>query len=1138
LATPEAQAIVAARIIRANPSASDWIGSPPVPGRENAEELLAALGPVEAALAQQAHPMTRQTGGLMRGPAAGVRESLSYHHHAEHSILSHMQQGGLLSGLLKGIFGELGITLPEPSHGSMYGTLWEQLTGEQAPERKADGGHIKGVHWPGRDSVPMGVPPGTFIMNRHRSAQYRDILDQMLGAGFAAGGLIPIITEPGERVVPPGAAPAGLLHAMNQGQLMRRAAGGQTGVLQVIYNPPGTQEYYGEAAGYGRVGPGTGQPQYYNADWGGHHGHVHTSFETGPDGQPYGMPVGTNLPGGGKEHPEFASAGFPWVLQLGRQYGVYASTYPGHQEHGGKNHGLDWWPVGKADMSGLSYTPEERDKLRRFASAMVSAGSGQAGATWGSGYSSSATSYGGGYGSIRQRLKAILPPWLSRALGLQQGGQVPGMPAIVPSPSGMLGGNGPDDQVVPGDTQTGVTRVILVDRTRKQDPNLPRQPEPVGPYDPNAPGNAPPSWAEGARVQEGAPGAVKTPFGYFQYPTLENMLGMTREEALTFSEWLRKLSKATEAGATDQTAVDNALGDENAAIIRKNSAQAAYDAELAKVTAGLTGQARDIAIATALGDPSTKLARAQKELTEATDHETQTSKAVTKAKKTQGDNITDQNIADLQKPPWEDKAKGAATTPDQNAAAMGAGLIKGMAQELGFGDVFGKPPWEWGIWKLFAGGASYGLNLLNAIGEAGGAPGSMPSSFPSGTGPAPGGEGAPPAMPGGDQHMPSTTDQPDSAGVYTLPDGSKDTPDAQGGYAKPHGTAEQGWHYDAETKRYYPKDKGPKPPAGADGNQPAPNAPDDPWTKMLGPDEEWHVQDGKHYKYNKKTHQAIPGEVYDDNRQKIPGAGAPSGPGPGGPAPPAPPPQAPPRDTSAEGPPVGGAAIPGWIKSHPEWLQSHQKWAQANPQLIPPGMGGPGQPGGGPAPPPEPPVGLPPQQPGPVRSVGPPGDPRAIPRWSQTPEGQSWLRNNPDWARGHREQLAPGVADTIGLASYQQPVQGGDGSVQLVSAVSPMGGPGFSMDMLMHPARYAMREAMARGDIPGPPWAQSVTPAMAASQPPTNVPPGAQGGPQQANFVSLITNNNGVLQGKEDGSKFITGAQVQRSGWHPSMQNV
>jgi hypothetical protein len=161
------------------------------------------------------------------------------------------------------------------------------------------------------------------------------------------------------------------------------------------------------------------------------------------------------------------------------------------------------------------------------------------------------------------------------------------------------------------------------------------------------------------------------------------------------------------------------------------------------------------------------------------------------------------------------------------------------------------------------------------------------------------------------------------------------------------------------------------------------------------------------------------------------------------------------------------------------------------------------------------------------------------------PIDQVWVNEGGRW-----HQMSKGEADQKGLPYQLKPPagastsgysqqQGGDGQgVQLVSAVSPMGGPGFSMDMLMHPARYAMREAMARGEIPGPPWAQQTASAMAASQPPANVPPGAQAGPQAANFVSMVTNNNGVLQGKEDGSKFITGAQVQRSGWHPSMQVV
>lgn len=61
-------------------------------------------------------------------------------------------------------------------------------------------------------------------------------------------------------------------------------------------------------------------------------------------GQPYGMPIGTNTGGyGGPGQNMFPQ----WVRDLGAQFGVQPSTYPGHQESGGQNHGIDW--VGTVD---------------------------------------------------------------------------------------------------------------------------------------------------------------------------------------------------------------------------------------------------------------------------------------------------------------------------------------------------------------------------------------------------------------------------------------------------------------------------------------------------------------------------------------------------------------------------------------------------------------------------------------------------------------------------------------------------------------------------------------------------------------------------------------------------------------------
>lgn len=124
---------------------------------------------------------------------------------------------------------------------------------------------------------------------------------------------------------------------------------------------------------YGSAGPGTGllgaltprenrNTQTTQTAAGG------VSTAVTPTTQSYGLPAGTDIRQG--------QPGFPaWVYQLGAQYGLEASTYAGHQERGGLNQGIDWWPKGKADMGAAGYTPEEVARLNAFAEALASSGS-------------------------------------------------------------------------------------------------------------------------------------------------------------------------------------------------------------------------------------------------------------------------------------------------------------------------------------------------------------------------------------------------------------------------------------------------------------------------------------------------------------------------------------------------------------------------------------------------------------------------------------------------------------------------------------------------------------------------------------------------------------------------------------------
>jgi hypothetical protein len=101
-----------------------------------------------------------------------------------------------------------------------------------------------------------------------------------------------------------------------------------------------------------------------------------------------------------------------------------------------------------------------------------------------------------------------------------------------------------------------------------------------------------------------------------------------------------------------------------------------------------------------------KLAAAEKSLADTTGSLADAQGNVSKAQR--------DKALELEKP----AAKGAEAGAGDSGAAqqLGQGLIKGMFQELGFPDVFGKPFTEWGIWKLAMGGMGYGMGLLQNMG--------------------------------------------------------------------------------------------------------------------------------------------------------------------------------------------------------------------------------------------------------------------------------------------------------------------------------------------------------------------------------------------------------------------------------------
>lgn len=79
---------------------------------------------------------------------------------------------------------------------------------------------------------------------------------------------------------------------------------------------------------------------------------------------------------------------------------------------------------------------------------------------------------------------------------------------------------------------------------------------------------------------------------------------------------------------------------------------------------------------------------------------------------------TNNRLTDQQRRQAIDAEKGPPQPPkssqreDKDAASLGAGLVKGLFQELGFPDVFGKAFTQWGSWKLGMGALGFGASLL------------------------------------------------------------------------------------------------------------------------------------------------------------------------------------------------------------------------------------------------------------------------------------------------------------------------------------------------------------------------------------------------------------------------------------------
>lgn len=497
-----------------------------------------------------------------------------------------------------------------------------------APGSYAAGGMAKGT-----DTVPAMLTPGEYIVRADKAAKHRPMLDAI--NYYADGG-------------PAGQSPYT----------------GQTGVLQVIWNNTATGQKIGEAAGQ-YVGPGTSQPGYYGADWSGHTGHVHTSFATGPDGTPYGLPVGSDVRQG---RPGFPS----WVYALGSQYGLDASTYPGHQESSGRNRGIDWWPHGHADMSGASYTADERQRLTTFAQAMASAGAGfshggAAPAAWGSLSGSAASSgpsvsFGSGSSGFPTAMTAGMP-------GGPAGVFLSGLASGFGLPTGIMGGDVADDT---GQVYT-VPLVQLPDgRWTSPDPawaHLIQRESGGSPRVPNL---------SDINAQRGDPSV-----GLFQITG-----GTWRSHGGTqFAPSPGEATPQQQALIAARILMSNPSGGDWGAGMSGRESASGLMAGLTPLISNLPG-----GTAGAMGSATNPMYIAAKP------------DAIEPSTKT-----------------------GTADVGSQYLQQFGAAIPGGLFQEAGFGEggPFGKPPTQWGLFKMGMVALNYGMGLAKAGGGMPGSPASL-----------------------------------------------------------------------------------------------------------------------------------------------------------------------------------------------------------------------------------------------------------------------------------------------------------------------------------------------------------------------------------------------------------------------------
>jgi hypothetical protein len=281
--------------------------------------------------------------------------------------------------------------------------------------------------------------------------------------------------------------------------------------------------------------------------------------------------------------------------------------------------------------------------------------------------------------------------------------------------------------VVPADyTPGGATPATFVDNTTTGGtPGDPQTPAPTAPGSsygsiPPPPGMTP--------APPGTPGAIHTPYGDFVYTwqmSPDQQAKLTPEQKKDFDPWLQKFERSQEQQTSTQTEIDTAQTDVTDKKAKKDAADAALQAAQATEPPGMSDADRQ-----AWEKSNADFIKAQTEATAADKEYTEATTRLTTAQRRQHDEQISSQIESEEKPPWE-SSKASTEKPDKNAEDLGKGLVSGVLQELGFPDVFGKGPTQWGITKLLSGIGGFALGKLGQLadgqGGQGGAGGSSPS---------------------------------------------------------------------------------------------------------------------------------------------------------------------------------------------------------------------------------------------------------------------------------------------------------------------------------------------------------------------------------------------------------------------------